>query len=69
MLFVEKKMKRPAYGPRKCLRDLVSNNFKILGIDEWYELCQDRDCWYKRYQEEISQLLIFAENICCQKST
>ena len=43
MLFGEMMKKRPAvHRPR---RDFVSNNL-ILGIDGWYELCQDRGCCY-----------------------
>ena len=51
------------------MRDLVSNNLKILGINGWHELCQDKDCWYQRYQEGISQISPFAKNLCCQQST
>ena len=43
MLFGELKKKRPAHGQRKRWRDLVSNDFKFLGIDGWYELCPQRD--------------------------
>ena len=64
MLFGEMKKKRPAHGPRKRWRDLVSNDLKIIGIDGWYELCQDRNRWYQRCREGISQLSPFAENIC-----
>ena len=53
MLFGEMKKKRPANQPRKSWRDLVSNDLNLLGIDGWYELCQDRDCWYQRCQEWI----------------
>ena len=54
MLFGEMMTKKPAHGPRKYWRNLASNNLKILGIDGWYELCQDRDCWYHRCREGIS---------------
>ena len=64
LLFGEMKKKRPAHGPRKHWRDLVSSDLKLLGIDRWYELCQDRDCWYRRCQEGISQLSPLAGNHC-----
>ena len=54
---------RPAHGPKKHWRDLVSDDLKLFDIDGWYKLCQDGDCWYQRCQE-ISQLSPFAENLC-----
>ena len=35
----EMKKKRTAHGPRKCWRDLISNDLKLLGMDGCYELC------------------------------
>ena len=64
MLFGEVTKKRPAHEPRKRWRDLVSNDLKVLSIDGWYELCQDRDCWYQRCREGVSQLSPYAENLC-----
>ena len=43
VLFGELKNKRPAHGPKKRWRDLVSGYLQQLGmVNGWYQLCQDR---------------------------
>ena len=54
VLFGELKNKRPAHGPKKRWRDLVSADLQQLGmVTGWYQVCQDRGEWYKRCQEGV----------------
>ena len=43
MIFGEMKKKRPAHGPRKHWRDLVSMTLNFLVLMDGMN-CQDRDC-------------------------
>ena len=65
VLYGEMRKKRPAHGPKKRWRDLVSTDLQNLNLsDSWQELCLDSNTWYKRCQEGISQLCPIAENLC-----
>ena len=61
----ELKNKRPAYGPKKRWRDLISGDLQQLGmVNSWYQLCQDRGEWYKQCQKGVNQIASCRENPC-----
>ena len=53
VVFGELRKKRPCHGVKKRWRDQVSKDLEAIGLrDDWYQLSQDRQGWFKNVAKE-----------------